>query len=137
MCDYSLQAVKSRPAVVGEELITNNFGTGTTGFVGTCDVDEYTAKSNIAVCVLPGTELGFSEPIKLQVAGITLEHGTAIFRQVDKDVPFRHHDMLELPDGRVFPLTNLTPGQKAKVLQLPATPKTDVEREEQRRAEYV
>ena len=32
MCDYSLQGVASRPAAVGDKLITRNFGTGTRGF---------------------------------------------------------------------------------------------------------
>src|SRR6266849_2589585 len=32
MCDYSLQNVKSRPAAVGDKLVTHNFGTGTRGF---------------------------------------------------------------------------------------------------------
>ncbi len=32
MCDYSLRSVKSRPAKVGDKLITRDFGTGTRGF---------------------------------------------------------------------------------------------------------
>ena len=32
MCDYSLQGVQSRPARVGDKLVTRNFGTGTRGF---------------------------------------------------------------------------------------------------------
>src|SRR5512132_3980624 len=32
MCDYSLQNVRSRPAKVGDELVTRDFGTGTRGF---------------------------------------------------------------------------------------------------------
>ena len=32
MCDYSLERVKSRPAKVGDKLITRDFGTGTRGF---------------------------------------------------------------------------------------------------------
>ena len=32
MCDYSLQNVKSRPAAVGDKLVTHNFATGTRGF---------------------------------------------------------------------------------------------------------
>src|SRR5262249_61650810 len=29
MCDYSLHSVRTRPAKVGEKLVTHNFGTGT------------------------------------------------------------------------------------------------------------
>ena len=56
MCDYSLQNVKSRPASVGDKLITRNFGTGTRGFAAPED-------PTTAVCVLPGTELAFSKEI--------------------------------------------------------------------------
>ena len=52
MCDYSLHNVKSRPAKVGDKLSTRDFGTGTRGFAASEDV-------NVAVCVLPGTELSF------------------------------------------------------------------------------
>ena len=32
MCDFSLQSVQSRPAKVGDKLVTRDFGTGTRGF---------------------------------------------------------------------------------------------------------
>ena len=32
MCDYSLHTAKSRPARVGDRLVTRNFNTGTRGF---------------------------------------------------------------------------------------------------------
>src|SRR6202158_2466117 len=54
MCDYSLVNVKSRSAKVGDKLTTRNFGTGTRGFAAPEDVTT-------AVCVLPGTELAFSQ----------------------------------------------------------------------------
>src|SRR5262245_65822970 len=56
MCDYSLQTVISRPAKVGDKLITRDFGTGTRGFAAAED-------ARVAVCVLPGTELAFSKPV--------------------------------------------------------------------------
>src|SRR5437667_16823 len=48
MCDYSLHHVKSRPANIGEKLITRNFNTGTRGFASPDD-------RTTAVCILPGT----------------------------------------------------------------------------------
>ena len=57
MCDYSLHHVKSRPANIGEKLITRNFNTGTRGFASPDD-------RTTAVCILPGTELAFSEDVK-------------------------------------------------------------------------
>jgi hypothetical protein len=115
MCDYSLQNVHSRPASVGERLVTHNFGTGTRGF---CPADN----PNVAVCVLPGTELAFDIPIDSDACSPA--HSIAIFRQVNKENPHAHHDALELPDGRIVMLTTLVEGQRATVLQLPAQPKT-------------
>ena len=57
MCDFSLQHVKSRPAKVGDKLRTHNFNTGTRGFAAPED-------PTTAVCILPGTELAFSEEVK-------------------------------------------------------------------------
>jgi len=63
MCDYSLHSVKSRPAKVGDKLTTHNFGTGTRGFAAAEDM-------NIAVCVLPGTELSFAGEIRCLPTGL-------------------------------------------------------------------
>jgi ABC-type glycerol-3-phosphate transport system substrate-binding protein len=87
-------------------------------------------------------ELAFDKPIKLRwshVEGKSIERQftTAIFRQKDKDKPNVHHDVLEMPDGQQILLTELSEGQNATVLQLPAAPKTEKEAEEQKRAEYV
>jgi len=114
--------------VVGEKLVTRNFGTGTRGF---CSPND----SNTAVCLLPGTELAFDAPIDANVP--TEIHATAIFRQVNKAVPYTHHDALELPGGQFLLLTQLSEGQTATVLQLPAPPKTAAEAEEQARAAFV
>jgi hypothetical protein len=136
MCDYSLHSVKSRPAKVGDKLTTHCFGTGTRGFAASEDM-------NVAVCVLPGTELSFAEEVKCLPTGLiawcdkVIEHKTAIFRQINKDKVAAHHDALEFPDGRIALLTSLSEGQQATVLQLPAEPKTALESEAQRRAAYV
>ncbi|HWM47610.1 MAG TPA: hypothetical protein VNR11_11945 [Xanthobacteraceae bacterium] len=136
MCDYSLMHVQSRPASVGDKLITRDFGTGTRGFAAP-------ENRSVAVCVMPGTEIAFTEPVMVTAPkflgfGIKkLEHRTAIFRQVNKDAPAAHHDALEFPDGRTVLLTNVCEGQEATVLQLPAQPETLEEKEEQRRVEYV
>jgi hypothetical protein len=132
MCDYSLQNVVSRPAKVGDRLTTRNFGTGTKGFA---------AQENpaVAVCVLPGTELAFSDEVATAACGLwsKVGHKTAIFRQVNKNVPRMHHDALEFSDGTIVLLTYLCEGQQATVLQLPALPMTATEVEEQKRAEFI
>lgn len=136
MCDYSLKNVLSRPAKVGDKLITRHFGTGTVGFAAH-------ENSAMAVCVLPGTELAFSSDVTFPIAGLlwskskSIGHRTAIFRQINKNEPMRHHDALEFPDGRMILLTQLCEGQDATVLQLPAQPTTAAEEEAQRRVAYV
>jgi hypothetical protein len=137
MCDYSLQNVESRPAKVGEKLKTQRFITGTCGFAAPEDIIT-------AVCVLPGTELAFATPIsckRLMWWGgwkpKKLSHTTAIFRQVNKDNPYVHHDALEFPDGTMVLLTNLVEDQEAIVLQLPAQPVTAAEVKEQQRVHYI
>jgi hypothetical protein len=126
----------SRPAKVGDKLTTHNFGTGTRGFAAA-------ENATVAVCVLPGTELAFSDEVKLPAVGLlwskekTMGHRTAIFRQINKDQPLTHHDALEFPDGRIVLLTHLSEGQEATVLQLPAQPTTEAEVEGQKRAVYV
>jgi hypothetical protein len=134
MCDYSLQNVLSRPAKIGDKLTTHQFPAGTRGF---CAPEN----SAMAVCVLPGTELGFSSEVT--VPGMfswksrTVHCRTAIFRQVNRDLLHTHHDAIEFPDGHVALLTHLDVGQEATVLQLPAQPTTEAEAEKQRCAEYV
>lgn len=133
MCDYSLQNVRSRPAAVGDKLISRNFGTGTRGFAAAED-------TSVAVCVLPGTELAFADEIRIEAVGSEprkLAFKTAIFRQVDKEMPYRHHDTVELPNGDTVLLTHLAEGQTATVLQLPAKPTTAAEAEAQKRAVYA
>jgi hypothetical protein len=137
MCDFSLQHAKSRPAVVADKLVSHNFGRGTVGFKAADDpIGDATA-----VCILPGTELAFDQPLKLRWSaddGKSLEaFTTAIFRQRDQDQPSVHHDVLEMPDGQQLLLTHLEEGQTATVLQLPAAPRTDAEAAAQKRAEFA
>ena len=135
MCDYSLQNVRSRPAKVGDKLTTRDFGTGTRGFAAAED-------AGAAVCVLPGTELAFSDTVTVSdhrfIVGWkveTLAYATAIFRQVNKNETSRHHDALEFPDGHIVLLTKLMVGQEATVLQLPTQPTTEADA--QKRIAYV
>ena len=136
MCDFSLQSVQSRPAKVGDKLVTRDFGTGTRGFAAADNLGT-------AVCLLPGTELAFADEVACLPAGLlgwktrTINHRTAIFRQVNKDKMAAHHDALEFPDGRTLLLTLLCEGQAATVLQLPAQPKTEQEAHDQERVSFV
>ena len=136
MCDFSLQSVRSRPAKIGDKLVTRNFGTGTRGFAAADDL-------GLAVCVMPGTELAFAGEVACLPTGLlgwrtkTSNHQTAIFRQVNKDKVAAHHDALEFPDGRTMLLAHLCEGQTATVLQLPAQPSTAAETDAQKRVTYA
>jgi hypothetical protein len=121
MCDYSLHNVASRPARVGDKLVSTSFlASCTRGFAAV-------GEPNVAVCLLPGTELAFEENLKCESTyGFgykRLPHKVARFRQVNKDQPNVHHDALELPDGEIVLVTKLTGGQHATVLQMPASPR--------------
>jgi hypothetical protein len=127
MCDYSLENQISRAAEVGDKLVTSSFPmTPTRGF---CAESE----PGVAVCLLPGTELAFAEPVRynglwgmlVNFVKARLGHDVADamlarFRQVDLDNPHTHHDAIELADGRIVKLSLLDEGQRARVLQLPA-----------------
>jgi hypothetical protein len=123
MCDYSLHGVASRPARVGDKLVTTRFyNTMTCGFSA---VEE----PNVAVCLRPGTEVGFENEVERVLTGFQLvffkksktklQYKVARFRQVNRDNPCTHHDALEFPDGQIVLLTHLRIGQRATVLQLP------------------
>jgi hypothetical protein len=116
MCDYSLHAVASRPAKVGETLITTTFrGTSTRGFAAE-------AEPEVAVCLLPGTELAFEDGVKYDHRWIwkkSTGFKVARFRKVELNVSDQHHDAIEFPNGSYVLVTLLSKSQRATVLQLP------------------
>jgi hypothetical protein len=137
MCDYSLQNIRSRPAKVGDKLSTRDFGTWTVGFAALEDAEA-------AVCLSPGTEIAFSNVVKITlprlIAGWKVEklaHATAIFRKVNQNQEWKHHDALEFPDGRIVLLTQLAVGQEATVLQLPVQAGTATETDAHKVIAYV
>jgi len=120
MCDYSLHLIASRPAKVGDALVATDFVRSITrGFAAVGDPE-------VAVCLLPGTELAFEDHVQYDRAfslfgRARVEHKVARFRQVNMDDPDVHHDALEFPGGQLVMVTRLIPGQRATVLQLPAS----------------
>jgi hypothetical protein len=118
MCDYSLDFVASRPAMVGDKLISTKFANALTrGFASVDDV-------NVAVCLLPGTELAFDSDVEYQnflsAVPRKLAQRVARFRKINENEPKAHHDALEFADGQVVLVSRLCEGQHATVLQLPA-----------------
>ena len=118
MCDYSLHAVATRSAEVAETLVSTKFKSTTTRGFASPDNPQ------VAVCLRPGTELAFENDV--QTGGFLFRKKIgdrlARFRQIVLDQPSRHHDALEFSNGAMVLLTDLVAGQRAKVLQLPASP---------------
>src|SRR5262249_607600 len=122
MCDYSLHFVASRPAKVGDRLVSTRFPNSITrGFAAVGEPD-------IAVCLLPGTELAFENEVEYDPAlgsfllNRKVRQKVARLRKVNNTQRQVHHDALEFPDGQIVLLTRLCEGQRATVLQLPAVP---------------
>jgi hypothetical protein len=137
MCDYSLHLVESRPAKVGDKLVTTKFNnTLTRGFAAV-------GEPHVAVCLLPGTEVAFEREVerervfKLFRNKKFIKEKVARFRQINLEQPHVHHDALEFPDGQIVLLTRLREGQHATVLQLPASPRATNEAEQQKRGSLI
>jgi hypothetical protein len=122
MCDYSLELVASRPAKIGDELVTTKFQNSMTrGFAAM-------GEPNVAVCLLPGTEVAFKKEVKYErffALFPSMKFGTLVaqFRQINTGKQGVHRDALEFPDGEIVLLTRLCEGQHVTVLQLPASPR--------------
>src|ERR1700730_14789968 len=103
MCDYSLHVVASRPAKVGDKLVTTEFWNTTTR--GFAPVGE----PKVAVCLLPGTQVAIEREVQRTATAFQLRflkrepehirHKVSRFRQVNLDNPCTHHDAIEFPDG--------------------------------------
>ena len=118
MCDYSLHAIATRPAEVAETLVSTKFQSTTTRGFASPDNPQ------VAVCLRPGTEIAFEKEV--QTDGVLFRRNIgdrlARFRQIGLNRPAQHHDALEFSNGTIVLLTDLTPGQRTTVLQLPASP---------------
>jgi hypothetical protein len=116
MCDYSLHAIASRPARVGEALVSTHFrGSATLGFASP-------AEKSVAVCLLPGTELAFETNVRYRAGWFksrTVNFNVAKFCKIAPEVLCQHHDALAFPDGSMVLVNSLVQGQRVRVLQLP------------------
>jgi len=137
MCDYSLHLVASRPAKVGDKLVTTKFNNSLTrGFAAV-------GEPHVAVCLLAGTEVAFEREVECEHVFKVFRSQKLIgakvarFRQIKMEELNAHHDALEFPEGQIVLLTRLSEGQHATVLQLPAQPKTPAEADAQTRVARV
>jgi hypothetical protein len=116
MCDYSLHAIASRPARVGEALVSTHFrGCATAGLASP-------AEKTVAVCLLPGTELAFERNVRYRgrwFRSHSVNFDVAKFCKIAPEVLCQHHDALAFPDGSTVLVNSLLQGQRVRVLQLP------------------
>jgi Hsp20/alpha crystallin family len=129
MCDYSLHHLSSRPARVADKLVTTELARSSTrGFAAVGELGAklviHDSPPEVAVCLLPGTELAFDDDVRYDRAfsffgKARMNHKVASFRQIHLKDPHVQHDALEFPNGQVLKVTRLVAGQTATVLQLP------------------
>lgn len=130
MCDYSLEHLASRPAKVGDKLVSTKFTNSITrGFTAI-------GEPNVAVCLMPGTELAFEQEVTcVHALGLLpsrrIPEKVARFREINLQNPHDHHDALEFPGGQIVLVTRLCEGQVATVLQLPVDPEKTIEEKAQ------
>ena len=125
MCDYSLHLTASRPAMVGEKLITTAFANSTTRGLSA------PGKANVAVCLLPGTEVAFDNDVEYthssNLPQMRISERVARFPPVEIDRRDVHHDALEFPSGLILLIHHLCPGQRLTVVQLPVSLRVEPE----------
>jgi hypothetical protein len=118
MCDYSMHAIASRPAQAGETIVSTDFrGSCTRGFASA-------EETEVAVCLLPGTELVFEQNVRHRgrwFGSRKVPSSVAQFCKLNPENPFQHRDALAFPDGTMLLVNSLVKGQRARVLQLPVS----------------
>jgi hypothetical protein len=113
MCDYSLEAYRSRPAQLGERYETHRFESYSIGFIAPGD-------PSTAVCMACDT--------KLRLEGIPQKVQTAKCVSANEDVTFArlenspHHDGVRFANGAEVTLQELGPGVKGHLYDLLLSP---------------
>jgi hypothetical protein len=127
MCDYSLEMYQSRPALQGEEYISNTFPSGTVGFVSP-------GNKSVAICMACDSELKLSRiPPRVQKMAEVGGSAVVTFTRIERpttgpvggllraferftDVAPYHHDAVRFRNGNVVTLQKLGPGVTAWLL---------------------
>jgi hypothetical protein len=118
MCDYSLEAYRSRPAQVGERYETHRFESYSIGFIAPGD-------PSTAVCMAYDT--------KLRLEGIPEVVQRSLCLSANEDVTFTrleggpHHDGVRFANGREVALQKLGPGVKGYIYNALSLPLWQVE----------
>lgn len=106
MCDYSLEAYRSRPAREGEKYVTTRFTSGSIGFTSPGDCST-------AVCIQRDTQLRLEKlPEGLQQRYGVGPAEDATFVHLDRGP---YHDGVRFKNGAEITLQDLRPGVTAIV----------------------
>ena len=107
MCDYSLEAYRSRPAREGEQYVTHRFSSSAIGFVAPGD-------TTTAVCMAYDTQLELEDIPQTAQAALGVPGRTrATFARLDGGV---FQDGVRFENGAQITLQQLGPGVKAVVV---------------------
>ena len=118
MCDYSLEAYRSRPARVGEQYVTHRFPSHGVGFIAAGDPET-------AVCMACDTKLRLEnvpEPVRTRL-GVSADELVTFVRL--EGGPF--HDGVRFANGAEIALQYLGFGVKGSLVEEPVA--TTVDRE--------
>jgi hypothetical protein len=106
MCDYSLEAYRSRPAFEGEQYVTSRFTSGSIGFIAPGD-------QMTAICMAYDMRLKLENiPQSLQSALGVKDTETVTFARLDGEL---FQDGVRFANGAQVTLQRLGPGVKAAV----------------------
>ena len=113
MCDYSLEAYRSRPAREGEQYVTYRFSSSTVGFIAPGD-------PMTAICMACDTKLNLEGiPAALQTALGIKANETVTFARLDESI---FQDGVRFANGSQTTLQRLGPGIKAEVIDALVVP---------------
>jgi hypothetical protein len=129
MCDYSLEALRTRLGVETEDLILCRFPGGTLGMAPAAEFQAYKESRGwlpvlnrrevpCAVCIPPGAHLllrDIDERLQRQIGVGAEEH--VVFTQTSADA-WRHRDGIRFANGQEIMLQRLNEGQRATILSL-------------------
>ena len=113
MCDYSLEAYRSRPARPGERYETHLFKTHSIGFIAPGD-------ASTAVCMAYDTQLrleGIPEVVQRRLC-VSSDENATFTRLEDK----LHHDGVRFANGAQVTLQQLGPGVKGYIREALLSP---------------
>jgi hypothetical protein len=120
MCDYSLEAYRSRPARVGEQYVTHRFPSHGVGFIAAGDTDT-------AVCMACDMKLHLEDiPHDVRARWGVSADETVTFVRLDEG---QFHDGVRFANGAEIALHRLGAGVKGSLIEERLSPSAERELE--------